>query len=124
VPPPEDIVQKQRSADGDEHTCKTEDMDGASWASSEESMAVGEAMLGDRDRRHLMTCVAACVEADKDKGRAERWGRRRACGGDEGQRARAFLAEVHAACRVGEEATVLTSGTELQTCVVAGAVRR
>jgi hypothetical protein len=59
VPPPEDIVQKQRSADGDEHACKTEDMDGASWASSEESMAVGEAMLGERDRRRLKTCVAA-----------------------------------------------------------------
>jgi hypothetical protein len=34
------------------------------------------------------------------------------------------LAEVHAACRVGEEAAVLTSGTELRTYVAAGAVRR
>jgi hypothetical protein len=49
---------------------------------------------------------------------------RRARSGDEGQRARAFLAEVHATCRVGEEAAVLTSGTELRTYVAVGAVRR
>jgi hypothetical protein len=66
----------------------------------------------------------ACVEAEQDKGRAERRGRLRACGGDEGQRAPKSLAEVHAACRVGEEAAVLTSGTELRMYVAAGAARR
>jgi hypothetical protein len=34
------------------------------------------------------------------------------------------LAEAHATCRVGEEAAVLTSGTELRTYVADGAVRR